>query len=184
MQNTWWAHVGSEQNWSETMDIGRKEQKKRTKLILFTSCEGPSLDRVWQFPTDSQQTIIIWRETDVSRGTGMCLNIICNLYIACVKCMCIKAGFFWCNCRILYRLYNDKWTIYASRVIPPFFLAPRIFELSAFLPFRKYIVFSSLTGIKIPICTADTLSGPLYIPLKTAAVFLFLANPYLKQGIG
>ena len=54
-------------------------------MILFTSCEGPSLDRVWQFPTDSQQTII----TDVSRGTGMCLNIIFNLYIACAKYMCI-----------------------------------------------------------------------------------------------
>ena len=53
-------------------------------MILFTSSEGPSLERVWQFPTDSQQTIIIWRETDVSRGSGMCLNIIFNLYIACV----------------------------------------------------------------------------------------------------
>ena len=49
-------------------------------MILFTSCEGLSLDRVWQFPADSQQTIIISRKTDVSRGTGMCLNIIYKLY--------------------------------------------------------------------------------------------------------
>ena len=42
----------------KTMDIGHKEQKKGRNMILFTSCEGPSLDRVWQFPTDSQQTII------------------------------------------------------------------------------------------------------------------------------
>ena len=31
VQNTWWAHVGTGQNWKETMDIGRKEKKKRTK---------------------------------------------------------------------------------------------------------------------------------------------------------
>ena len=60
----------------------RRRHKKGRNMILFTSCEGPSLDRVWQFPTDSQQTIIIWRETGVSRGTGMCLNIIFNLYIS------------------------------------------------------------------------------------------------------
>ena len=65
------------------MDIGRKEQKKGRNMMLFTSCEGPSLDRVWQFPTDSQQTIT--DGNNVSRGTGMCLNIIFNLYIACVK---------------------------------------------------------------------------------------------------
>ena len=43
------------------MGIGHKEQKKGRNMIpvLFTSCEGPSLDRVWHFPTDSQQTIII-----------------------------------------------------------------------------------------------------------------------------
>ena len=59
-------------------------------MILFTSCEGPSLDRVWQFPTDSQQTIM----TDVSRGTGMCLNKIFNLYIACVKYICLSTRVF------------------------------------------------------------------------------------------
>ena len=37
---------------------GTKNRKKGRNMILFTSCKGPSLDRVWQFPTDSQQTII------------------------------------------------------------------------------------------------------------------------------
>ena len=36
-----------------------KKRKKGRNMILFTSFEGPSFDRVWQFPTDSQQTIII-----------------------------------------------------------------------------------------------------------------------------
>ena len=36
-----------------------KKWKKGQNMILFTSYEGPSLARVWQFPTDSQQTIII-----------------------------------------------------------------------------------------------------------------------------
>ena len=71
-----------------------KKRKKGRNMILFTSCEGPSLNRVWQFPIDSQQTIIIWRETNVSRRTGMCLNIIFNLYIACVKNMCISSGIY------------------------------------------------------------------------------------------
>ena len=86
---------------------GHRTQRteKRTELILFTSCEGPSLDRVWQFPTDSEQTIIIWRETDVSRGTGMCLNIICNLYIACVKYMCINSGIY----SPVYNIYCGEW---------------------------------------------------------------------------
>ena len=42
---------------SERDKIGRKrwtsDAKKRKKgrnMILLTSCEGPSLDRVWQFP--------------------------------------------------------------------------------------------------------------------------------------
>ena len=78
------------------MDIGHKEQKKRTKYDTIQKLpgEGPSLDRVWQFPTDSQQPIIFWRETDVSRGTGMCLNIIFNLYLACVKYMFINSGIY------------------------------------------------------------------------------------------
>ena len=65
---------------------GTKNRKKGRNIDTYNSqvCEGPSFDRVWQFPTDSQQTIM----TDVSRGTGMCLNIIFNLvYIACVKYM-------------------------------------------------------------------------------------------------
>ena len=32
----------------------KKRKKKGRNMILLTSCEGPSLDRVWQFPTDSQ----------------------------------------------------------------------------------------------------------------------------------
>ena len=36
-----------------------KKGQKGRNMILFTGCEGPSLDRVWQFPTDSHQTIII-----------------------------------------------------------------------------------------------------------------------------
>ena len=50
------------------MDIGRKEKKKDEIWYYLLVA---SLDRVWQFPTDSQQTIIIWRKTDVSRGLGM-----------------------------------------------------------------------------------------------------------------
>ena len=69
---------------------GTKNRKKGRNMILFTSCEGPSLDRDWQFPTDSQQTIM----TDVSHDTGMCLNIIFNLYIACVKYMFINSGIY------------------------------------------------------------------------------------------
>ena len=49
---------------SERDKIGKKQwtsdaknRKKGRNMILFTSCEGPSLDRVWQFLTDSQQTI-------------------------------------------------------------------------------------------------------------------------------
>ena len=70
------------------MDIGRKEKKKKDGIRYYSQVAKV---RLWtEFgsfprPTDSQQTIIIWRETDVSRGTGMCLNIIFNLYIACVK---------------------------------------------------------------------------------------------------
>ena len=45
-------------------------------MILFKSCEGPSLDRVCQFPINSQQIIIGSSKTDVSRGTGICFNII------------------------------------------------------------------------------------------------------------
>ena len=37
----------------------QRKEKKGRNMILFTSCEGQSLDRVWQFPTDSHQTIII-----------------------------------------------------------------------------------------------------------------------------
>ena len=64
------------------MDIGRKEKKKKDEIWYYSQVAKV---RVWQFPTDSQQTIVIWHETDVSRGTGMCLNIIFNLYIACVS---------------------------------------------------------------------------------------------------
>ena len=39
-------------------------------MILFTSCEGPSLDRIWQFPTDSQQTIKISHKTDKDTTEG------------------------------------------------------------------------------------------------------------------
>ena len=52
------------------LDAQKKEKKTGRNVILFTSCEGPSLDRVWQFPTDSQQTIIISRKTEVSRCIG------------------------------------------------------------------------------------------------------------------
>ena len=40
--------------------------------------------------------------------------------------------------------------MYASRVIPPCFSSPKSikFELSTLLPFRKYIVFSTLPVIK------------------------------------
>ena len=70
-----WEYLGAGQK--EVGNEGhRTHTKKRRNEILFTSCEGPSLGRVWQCPTDSQQTIIISRKTDVSRGTGMCLNII------------------------------------------------------------------------------------------------------------
>ena len=65
-----------------------KKRKKGRNMILFTSCEGPSLDRVRQFPTDSQQTIMWYRPA------CMCLNIIFNLYIACVKYMFIGLGIY------------------------------------------------------------------------------------------
>ena len=65
-----------------------KRNEEGRNMILFTSCEGPSLDRVWQFLTDLQQTIIITRKTDVSRGTGMCLNIILKSCIASVNTLC------------------------------------------------------------------------------------------------
>ena len=35
-----------------------KKGKKGRNMMLFTSCEGLSLDKVWQFPTDSQQTLL------------------------------------------------------------------------------------------------------------------------------
>ena len=55
---------------------GTKNRKEGRNMILFTSCEGPSLDSVWHFPTVSQQTIIFWRETDGSRGTvGLSVKI-------------------------------------------------------------------------------------------------------------
>ena len=77
-------------------------------MILFTSCECPSLERVLQFPTDSEQTIIISRKTDVSRGTGMCINIRFNLYmhdIARVKYMCISSGIY----SRVYNIYRGEW---------------------------------------------------------------------------
>ena len=55
----------------------------------------------------------------------------------------------------------EKWTIYASRVIPLCFSSPMSikFELSTLLPVRKYIVLSTLPDIKkLPICTSDTLT--------------------------
>ena len=63
---------------------------------------------------------------------------------------------------ILHRLYREKLTIYAARVIPLCFSSPKStkFELSALLPFRKYIVFSTLPDIKkLPICTSVTLNN-------------------------
>ena len=42
-----------------TSDAKNRKKGRNMIPVLFTSCEGPSLDRVWQFPTDSQQTIII-----------------------------------------------------------------------------------------------------------------------------
>ena len=72
-----------------------KKRKKGRNMILFTSCKGPSLGRVWQFPHRlTTNNIIIWRKTDVSCGTGICLNKIFNLNIACVKCMCIRSGIY------------------------------------------------------------------------------------------
>ena len=90
VQNTWLAHVGTGQNWLETMDIGRKERKKDEIWYYSQVAKVRLLTEFGSFPTDSQQTII----TDLSRGTGMCLNIIFNLYIACVKYMCINSGIY------------------------------------------------------------------------------------------
>ena len=59
----------------------KKKGKKGRNMILFTSCKGPSLDRIRQFPTDSKQPIMLSRKTDVSHGTGMYLNIILKTYI-------------------------------------------------------------------------------------------------------
>ena len=50
--------------------------------------------------------------------------------------------------------------MHALRIIPLCFTSPKSikFELSALLPFRKYIGFSTLPGIKkLPIFTSDTL---------------------------
>ena len=71
-----WTDLGAAQK-----EVGNEGHRTQTKekngrnVILFTTCEGPSLDRDSQFPTDSQQTIIS-RKTDVLRGTGMSLNIV------------------------------------------------------------------------------------------------------------
>ena len=60
-------------------------------MILFTSCEGPSLDRVWQFPTDSKQAIILSRKTTchLSCFSWMCLNI---TFKPGVKYVCVSAS--------------------------------------------------------------------------------------------
>ena len=46
-----------------------------------------------------------------------------------------------------------------QELLPFVFSSPKSikFELSALLPFRKYIVFSTLPGIKMHTCTLDTL---------------------------
>ena len=60
-----------------------KKRKKRTKydiIHIFISCEGLSLDRGWQFPTDSQETTIFTFHTLFSfftqRKRRCCYNII------------------------------------------------------------------------------------------------------------
>ena len=86
---------------SERDKIGKKQwtsdakNRKKDEIWYYSQvAKVRPLDRVWQFTIDSQQTILIWRETDVSRGTGMCLNMIFNLYIACVKYMYINSGIY------------------------------------------------------------------------------------------
>ena len=74
---------------------GTKNRKKKDDIWYYSQVAKVRLwTEIGSFPTDSQQTIIFWRETDESRGTGMCLNIIFNLYIACVKYMFINSGIY------------------------------------------------------------------------------------------
>ena len=71
-----------------------KKGKKGRNMILFTTCEGPSLDRVWavsHWLTNNNNLTWDWCITWYRHVSK---NIIFNLYIACVKYMCISSDIY------------------------------------------------------------------------------------------
>ena len=81
-------------------------------MILFTTCKFPSLDRVWQFPIESEQTIINSRKTDESRGTVMCLVRVYHLGY--VKSSNYYRGVLVTGCEVLSAVFSFHFVLYAE----------------------------------------------------------------------